>query len=198
MAFHAAKPTPCIKCPVIIAQGEPITWTRGKGVQPGVYHVVCPQDIPAAVTFAPGYTPEAAAYETAIEQPIDDDPLPPEPDEGPLPGTRAWFRTATIADRECQLVQAVGECYTRRAFVKAVVRYSRGLDDRATARLRRYARGLWDGRIASSVPDDDDDGIDSRQLTLFPAPSLVTTHSVNTQTWRALVPMLETAFCGTV
>ena len=194
MPFHAAKPVPCIRCHGTIAQGEPISWTRGKGAQPGVYHFACPGETPGALTFAPGYTPEAAAYETATAEPAPpdyiDDELPPEPEPEPIPqpGTRAWFSTATMRDREHELAVGVqGGALSPRQFAKLVARYSTRLTDKETARLRRYARGLWDGAMVHTAPMEPP----SRdQLELWPlgwlAPA-ADTHGEHTQAWRGLL-----------
>jgi hypothetical protein len=192
MPFHAAKPTPCIKCPVIIAQGEPISWTRGKGAQPGVYHFVCPGETPAAVSFdAPHLNtpivPDDALAAWAEPVLIDDDPLElVENEPVPQPGTRAWFKTATLADRQEAILSMLAPMavVNERTVIKLTARYARGLSDKETARLRRWGWGVWDGLHMRFVEDDGLDG--PIQCELFPR-ALITEHSEDTQRWRTLM-----------
>jgi hypothetical protein len=192
MAFKAANPTPCIKCPVMIAKGEPITWTRGKGAMPGVYHVVCPQDIPAGITIDPMVAVEPSDTSGPLYD-FDEDLPPIEPE--PLPGTRRWLREASIPAREEQLAIASIEAVTHRDFIRLTIRYTTGLDSRDTARMRRYARGLWDGRIASGrayraeqMPDLSAE--DQLELQFAAPTNGESEHSRATQMWRELIPVM--------
>lgn len=182
--FTASKPVPCIHCHATIAQGEPISWQRGKGAAPGVYHVACPGACPPAVTFAP--VNDGPAFDDMVPDDLTDD-LP----EAPRPGTRAWLQDASLDERETELAVLLADTrvlQTRRQFVRAVVRYSRGLTEKETARLRRYARGLWDGATARTEPPVESDYM-TGQLSLFgqPSASAETPHSRDTHAWRALV-----------
>lgn len=182
--FTAAKSVPCIRCHGLILAGEPVSWHRGKNAAPGSFHVACPSECPPAVSFVSDDEP--APLDTYNVDVADDD-LPPEPEE-PMPGTRAWLRTATVEDREGALLDELDVCVTRRNFIRHVVRYSRNLSDRDAARFKRWARGVWDG-VTTRLPDVDSErnGFNSAQLSLFPDDGGVTQHSTDTHAWRAIV-----------
>lgn len=186
--FTASKPVPCVKCHATIATGEPITWHRGKNALPGVWHVACPSSCPPAVKFLDPMTDLVVPVEDHILPYVDDD-LPPEPVE-PHPGTRAWLQDASLSEREEQLAILLTDdtLQTQRQFTRAVVRYSRGLTDKETARLRRFARGLWIGLTLRIHPPVESDYL-TGQLSLFgrASESAETPHSRETHAWRALV-----------
>lgn len=188
MPFHASKPVECIRCHIMIAQGEPIAWAR-KGPS-GVYHFACPSETPAAITFAQP-EPVPAIVEPATDLYTDDEMLP-EIEPEPLPGSRAWLRTATMAEREDALVAFLHEGLdegpvTRRQFVRAVISYSRELPDKHVLRFRRYARGLWDGLTVNQV-DETVRPDTSGQLTMLESWQSIDTetHGRETQAWRDL------------
>jgi hypothetical protein len=183
MPFLAAHPTVCIRCHEPITKGTPIAWTRGKGAQPGVYHVACPLAQPPTVTILD--TLEAPVMD--MDELIPDE-APIIPDE-PRPGTRKWFETAATKDREQQLAYASVECMTQRDFLRTVARYTFGLDERAVKRLRRYARGLWDGRTAR-LPEYEDETCMVGQLELpFPEPEPDTVFGETVQAWRGMLDL---------
>jgi hypothetical protein len=189
MPFKAAKPATCTKCPDPINTGDAIAWTRGKGAQPGVYHLVCPSTVPAAISIAIGEPAEPVTepMESTDEEPVSlpDDEMPEIMDE-PKPGTRRWFETATMADREYQCQLGAVECLSRMEFARVVGRYSRGLGEGPAKRLARYARGLWDGMVAR-LPEYGEDDLAQLELDLYPTKEPDLTHGAVVQAWRTLV-----------
>jgi hypothetical protein len=187
MPFKAAKPASCTKCPDPINTGDAIAWTRGKGAQPGVYHLVCPSTVPAAISIAIGEPEVSTEPEESTDEPLalPDDEMPDLPDE-PRPGTRRWLESATMSDREHQCQIGALECNSRMEFARVVGRYSRGLGEGPAKRLARYARGLWDGMVAR-LPEYSDDDLAQMELDLYPAKEPDLTHGATVQAWRTLV-----------
>jgi hypothetical protein len=193
MPFKASTDGECVKCHGPIHKGEPITWKR-TGPLAGRYHFTCPGEAPAAVSIITAIEtkpePVIVAPEPTTEPTGDDFTSEPEPELAPIiePGSRAWLRDATVADRERYMLSRVADAQapiTRRDWAKLTARMSARLDDKQARKLSRWARGVWDGLTVHSWGDDD--AGDYRQMGLDFAEPVSQEHGEVVMGWRSLV-----------
>ena len=191
MPFKAATDGSCVKCGGVIHRGDPITWKR-TGPLAGRYHFTCPGESPAAVSIITepviAAEPVIATVEPA-EPASDDFTAEPEPELAPViePGSRAWLRDASMADRERYMVSRLADAeapLTRRDWAKLTARMCARLTDKQARKLTRWARGVWDGVTVHAWPDDDNDY--RQQSFAFPEP-VDQSHGELVMGWRSLV-----------